>query len=129
MKNLLFGFVILRFNKASMKLSHWWRRGKLNLSPPVTRIIPLSVLHKNAETRPTIQPESLLMKAGSNYLHLALRPQKVPLREHRDEISGPFVSTSLTENKHLGLSATHESCHQYGPLERGRVQRRLAQHC
>lgn len=40
MKIPLVGLVILRFNKPNMKLSHWWRRGKLNLSPPVTRIIP-----------------------------------------------------------------------------------------
>lgn len=41
MKILLVGGVILRLNKASVKASHWWRRGKLNLPSAVTGLVPL----------------------------------------------------------------------------------------
>lgn len=99
MKILLVGLVILRFNKLNMKPSHWWRRGKLNLSPAVTRIIlpkphltfswewsARCLSFTKAETHPNIQSECLLMKAGSNYLYEPPHT-KGSSQEHLDEIS------------------------------------------
>lgn len=84
--------VILRFNKPNMKLSQWWRRGKLNLCLPVTFTPSPSaesdcrrLSFTEAETRPSVQSESLLMKAGSNYL-LDSPPTKGSCQWRRDEI-------------------------------------------
>lgn len=120
MKILLVGLVILWFNKASVKpprlvakeqikslfpLSLWKESYLSNLT-----ICPYNNKKNNpAQTRPTIQPESLLMKAGSNYLR---RPST-----HRRVWWACLSWHPSLKTPSVCLSATHRSCHQYGPSE------------
>lgn len=60
-----------------------------------------------AEACPTIQPWEPFNETWIKLSAAGPPPTKGSSQERRDEISGLFVSTSLTENKHPHLSVTH----------------------
>ncbi len=116
-KILLDGIVILKFNKQNMKVSHWWWKGKLNLSLPVKSINPLKP-HLQLRVKRSL---SVLHKSRGPLHHSTWEPfneswikLSVAASAHKSFLSATswwnlslFVSTSLTENKHPNLSVTH----------------------
>lgn len=117
MKIRLVGLVIFRFNKPNTKPPDWWRRGKLNLSPPVTRIIPLKAhLQLRVKRSLSARHKSRDPSHRSVWEPFNESPIKLSVRTRGRKrfLSGTpwwdlslFVSTSLSENKHPHLSATH----------------------
>lgn len=102
MKIPLVGLLNLMLKRPNTK-PHWWRRGKLNLSPPETRTIP---------SHPHLELNVERSKQGHWEPFSWIKPS-VRSSAHKRFPSGTpgwdlclFVSPSLSENKHPRLCVT-----------------------